>query len=151
MSNHTFSIPTAQLHFHQQETNTWCAATCAQMVLHYLAPNTPPLDQDLLRTNIENRAKAIEPEIVWFGAPDGLEATLNAYPPKPPGGRFRLVACATESKVSRRIVWSLERNHVPALALVYGMKHWLVVRGYTADRAPTGPHDTGYNIISFDL
>jgi hypothetical protein len=151
MSNHSFSIPTAALHFHQQETNTWCAATCAQMVLHYLSPHNPPLDQDILRTNIENRARAIEPEIAWFGAPDGLEATLNAFPPAPPGGRFHLLACATESEVSRRIVWSLERHHVPAIALVYGMKHWLIVRGYTADRRPTGPSDTGYRIISFDL
>jgi hypothetical protein len=151
MSNHTYAIPIGDLHFHQQETNTWCAATCAQMVLHYLSPHTAPLDQDLLRTNIENRAHALEKDIAWFGAPDGLEATLNAFPPPPARGCFRLVACTTESEVSRLIVWSLEHHHVPAIALVYGMRHWLIVRGYTADRAPTGPNDTGYQIISFDL
>lgn len=153
MTNHSFSIKTAALHFHQQETNTWCAATCAQMVLHYLSPNTDPIDQDILRTNIENRSRAIEPEIVWFGAPDGLAATLNAFSPALPGKRkrFQLVACRTESEVSRRIVWSLEHHNLPAIALVYGMKHWLVVRGYTANRPPTGPNDTGYQIFSFDL
>jgi hypothetical protein len=151
MSNHTYCIPTDDLHFHQQETNTWCAATCAQMVLHYLSPHTPPLDQDLLRTNIENRAHALETDITWFGAPDGLEATLNAFPPPPASGSFRLAACTTEGEVSRLIVWSLEHHHVPAIALVYGMRHWLMVRGYTADRPPTGPNDTGYQIISFDL
>jgi hypothetical protein len=151
MPDHTYSIPISDLSFHQQETNTWCAATCAQMVLHYLSPHTAPIDQDILRTNIENRAHALEPEIAWFGAPDGLEATLNAFNPSPPGGSFRLVACQTESEVSRHIVWSLERHHVPAIALVYGMRHWLIVRGYTADRPPTGPNDTGYQIRSFDL
>jgi len=151
MSNFSYSIPIADLHFHQQETNTWCAATCAQMVLHYLSPHTRPLDQDLLRANIENRAHALETDIIWFGAPDGLEATLNAFPPRPAGGRFRLVACTTEAELSRRIVWSLERHHVPAVALVYGMRHWLIVRGYTADRRPTGPNDTAYRIVSFDL
>lgn len=149
--NHVCIISTAEFHYHQQEINTWCGAACVQMVLHYLAGGGAPPDQDMLRTEVENRATEPETGIVWFAPPDGIKATLNALAPNPAAGLFKLLVRDTAEDITREIVWNIELHRVPAIALVYGMGHWVVVRGYTADKKPQSAADTSYTILSLDL
>lgn len=148
---HERIIPVDNLSYHQQETEEWCGAACAQMVLHALSMHTPPLDQDWLRQEIENRATAPEPGMTWLAPPDGLEAMLNAVAPPPPGGQFRLFAAHSAAEITRLIAWHIEQHGVPAIALVYGLKHWVIVRGYTSDAPPAGPNDPNFNVLSLDL
>jgi hypothetical protein len=62
----------------------------------------------------------------WCTHPKALADTLNA---RLPGASFG-VRIGTEEEVTAIAINSINR-HVPAVMLVYGARHWVVVNGYT--------------------
>ena len=129
--------------FHQQDTDYYCGAACAQMVLRAMGQ---PLQaqSDLYNDNHSHTVEAS----AWSTPPDGLCWTLNnRQAPK----RFTLDCTDAEEPISRTICWAIHRYQCAPIALVFGGNHWAVVRGYTADAAPQSSFDTSYTIASFDL
>jgi hypothetical protein len=130
--------------YHQQDTDYYCGAACAQMTLDSIG--TGLLDQDDLYADNHSHS-IIEPN--WYTGPDGLEWTMNDR--RPPGftNRFVLYAPTSEDTVSRKICWTIHHYKVAPIALVYGWAHWIVVRGFDASDAPSSSGDTAYTITAF--
>jgi hypothetical protein len=131
---------------HQQDTNYYCGAACAQMVLAQIGAGI--LDQDDLYADNHDHSTA---EGGWATGPDGLTWTLNDR--RPPGftNYFVLFALTTEDLISRKICWTIHHYQVAPVAMVFGAQHWLVVRGYDASAAPTASGDNAYTITAFDV
>lgn len=129
--------------YHQQDTDFYCGAACAQMMLR--AIGQPLLPQDGLYN--DNHTHSLEPA-AWSTPPDGICWTLNN---RQTAKHFVLDSTDSEEPISRTLCWSIHRYQCPPVVLVYGGNHWVVVRGYSASAAPTGPHDASYAIESFDL
>lgn len=129
--------------YHQQDTNYYCGAACAQMVLQQCGSGL--LGQDGLYQDNHSHSTA---ESGWYTAPDGLAWTMNN---RQSGKYFVLDALSTEDSISRMIAWTVHHYRVSPIAMVFGSAHWVVVRGYTAGRAPTSSGDTGYTITGFDI
>jgi len=139
--------------YHQQDTDYYCGAGCAQMVLDSLGAGL--LDQNQLYNDNHSHSTT---ESGWYTAPDGLQWTMHHYePPAPPGPPhygsydFVLFALTSEDAISRKIVWTIHYYKAAPIAMVYGWQHWIVVRGYTASAAPANGGDTSYSIDSFDV
>jgi hypothetical protein len=139
--------------YHQQDTDYYCGAACAQMVLDSVAAGLLPQDQ---LYNDNHSHSTIESG--WATAPDGLQWSMNHYaPPAPPGPPhygyydFVIFALGSEDLISRKIVWTIHNYRVAPIALVYGWAHWIVVRGYSATAEPTSYDDVSYSIESFDV
>jgi len=139
--------------YHQQDTDYYCGAACAQMVLDSLGAGL--LDQNVLYNDNHSHSTT---EAGWYTAPDGLQWTMhNLEPPAPPGPPhygsydFVLFALDTEDLISRKIVWTIHNYKAAPIAMVFGSAHWIVVRGYTASAAPADYSDMSYTIDSFDV
>lgn len=129
--------------YHQQDTNYYCGAACAQMVLNEVGSGL--LDQDSLYNDNHNHSTT---EGGWYTAPDGLQWTLNH---RQSSKYFCLDALTTEDAISRMIVWTIHHYQVAPVAMVYHSAHWIVVRGYTSSAAPSSSMDTSYTISGFDV
>ena len=129
--------------YHQQDTNYYCGAACAQMVLDSVGGGL--IDQDDLYADNHSHSTT---ESGWATAPDGLQWTLNH---RQSTKYFALDALATEDAISRMICWTIHHYQVAPVAMVFGSAHWIVVRGYTATAAPANSFDTGYTISGFDV
>jgi hypothetical protein len=129
--------------YHQQDTDYYCGAACAQMVLGSIGAGL--LGQDDLYN--DNHVHSTT-EAGWYTAPDGLLWTMNNRKPPSPtfNSYFVLDALDHEDSISRAIVWTIHHYQVAPIAMVYGWQHWLVVRGYTATAAPIGFNDASYSI-----
>jgi len=134
--------------YHQQDTNYYCGAACAQMVLDSIG--TGLLSQDDLYSDNHSHSTA---EPGWYTAPDGLLWTMNNLKPPSPtfNSYFVLDALDNEDSISRALIWTLHHYRVAPIAMVYGSQHWVVVRGYTASAAPNGFADNSYSISGFML
>ena len=132
--------------YHQQDTDYYCGAACAQMVLHAIGAGH--LSQDDLY-NDNHSHSLLDSGVNWASAPDGIEWTLNNRKPAAFTNYFVLFQPTTEEAISRKIVWTLHHYQVAPIALVYGWAHWIVIRGYEASAAPTSSADTGYAITGF--
>jgi hypothetical protein len=131
--------------YHQQDTDYYCGAACAQMVLHTPTVGEPLLSQvDLYNDNHSHSTT----ESGWYTAPDGLQWTLNN---RQSGKYFCLDALDSEDAISRMICWTIHHYQVAPVAMVYGWAHWIVVRGYTASATPGWSGDTAYSISGFDV
>lgn len=130
---------------HQQDTNYYCGAACAQMVLDSIG--TGLLDQDDLYA--DNHSHSVT-ESGWYSGPDGVAWTMNN---RRPAGHNSFVnfALSSEDSISRKICWTIHHYQVAPIALVYGYMHWIVVRGYGASADPTDSGDTTYTINDFDV
>jgi hypothetical protein len=129
--------------YHQQDTDYYCGAASAQMVLNELGhwfPNQNGLYND-------NHSHSVA-EAGWSTAPDGLQWTMNH---RQHAKYFALDALSSEDAISRMIVWTIHHYKVASIALVYGWDHWIVVRGYAATAHPKSSTDTSYCITSFDV
>jgi hypothetical protein len=129
--------------YHQQDTDTYCGAACAQMVLASMGANLA--SQDVLYTDGRNHTAELA---AWYNPPDGIQWVLND---RRPGGWFALFALDTEDALSRKLVWTLHHYQVAAVALVFSGDHWVVVRGYDATAAPATSDDVSYSINAFDI
>jgi hypothetical protein len=132
--------------YHQQDTDYYCGAACAQMVLDQIGAGL--LNQDDLYNDNHSHSTA---EGGWYSGPDGVLWTMNNLKPPSPtfNSYFVLDALDHEDSISRCIVWTIHHYKVAPIAMVYGSQHWLVVRGYTASAAPSGFGDTSYSISGF--
>ena len=128
--------------YHQQDNDHFCGEACIQMIL---AKHTNQLvEQPILGAEI-NARNVIEQG--WATAPDGLTTTLNDRL----GAQTYAIAEGTSADdVSRAIISSIH-HQLLVPALVFGSKHWVLVRGYTTSDAPDGPDDTSYSITGLDI
>lgn len=133
---------------HQQDTDYYCGAACAQMVLETIGAGI--LDQDDLYTDNHNHS-TLDSGVNWATGPDGLQWTLNDRRPASFGNYFALFALTTEDLISRKICWTIHHYQVAPVALVYGWAHWITVRGYTASAHPSSSGDNSYSISAFDV
>jgi hypothetical protein len=129
--------------YHQQDTDNYCGAACAQMVLHSVGQ--PLISQDDLYN--DNHSHSVEPSY-WSTPPDGLQWTLNN---RQTGKYFALDSDDTEDSISRMLCWTIHYWKVAPIALVEDGNHWVVVHGYTASAAPQSWDDVSYTISSFDI
>ena len=129
--------------YHQQDTNYYCGAACAQMVLHSVGEAL--LSQDSLYADNHNHSTT---EGGWYTAPDGLQWTLNN---RQSSKYFCLDALDSEDAISRMICWTIHHYRVAPVAMVFGSAHWIVVRGYTSSAVPASSVDTSYSISGFDV
>ncbi|EHN10584.1 hypothetical protein PAI11_25440 [Patulibacter medicamentivorans] len=125
--------------YYQQETSYYCGAACAKMVLEEIGAGA--LDQDDLYNDNHSHSTA---ESGWYSGPDGVNWTMNARKPATFNNFFVLFDQSTEDSISRKIAWTIHHYQVAPIAMVYGSAHWIVVRGYQADKAPTSSSDTSY-------
>ncbi len=132
--------------YHQQDTDYYCGAACAQMVLHSIGAGV--LDQVGLYN--DNHAHSTI-EAGWYTGPDGLAWTLHDRRPAGFTNHFALMNLATEDQISRKIVWTIHHYQVAPVALVYGWAHWIVVHGYDVSADPSSSMDTSYAINAFDV
>lgn len=119
--------------YHQQDTDYYCGAASAQMVLDSIGSGL--LDQNMLyASNHSHSAPG------WYTSPDGLNYTLNALKPPPPTftSFFVVDVSNTEPAGSAIIVSTLRNFSVAPVALVYGTGHWVVVRGAKTNADPDG-------------
>lgn len=129
--------------YHQQDTDYYCGAACAQMVLQQCGAGL----QDQVSLYNDNHAHSTA-ESGWYTAPDGLQWTLNN---RQSSKYFCLDALATEDAISRMIAWTIHHYRISPVAMVFGSAHWIVVRGYTASATPTSSYDVSYSISGFDV
>ncbi|MGD1057533.1 MAG: C39 family peptidase [Solirubrobacteraceae bacterium] len=129
--------------YHQQDTNYYCGAACAQMVLDTLGVGL--IEQDELYADNHSHSTI---EGGWYTAPDGLQWTLNNYQSH---RYFALDALDSEDAISRKIVWTIHHYEVAPVAMVFGSAHWIAVRGYTTTGEPRSSDDTHYTIHSLDV
>jgi hypothetical protein len=132
--------------YHQQDTDYYCGAACAQMVLAEIGAGI--LDQAGLYSDNHSHSTT---ESGWYTAPDGLTWTLNDRRPAGFTNSFVLFALANEDLISRKICWTIQHYNVAPVAMVYGWAHWIVVRGYEASDVPAGSADNSYSITAFDV
>jgi hypothetical protein len=127
--------------YHQQDTDYYCGAACALMVLQQLGAGHDS-QQDLYRDNHTHSVR----EAGWATAPDGLAWTLNQRDPS--GHGFALQEMSSEDLASRALAWSLTQG-MAAPALVYGYQHWVTVVGVVTSQTPTDAQDRNYTIQEF--
>ncbi len=130
--------------YHQQDTDYYCGAACAQMVLAEMGAGL--LGQEGLYTENHNHSTT---EPGWYTAPDGLQWTLNHRRPHKSHCWFGLFALASSDAISRKIAWTIHHFRVAPVALVYGSAHWIVIRGFDASGPPAHSGDSGYSISAF--
>jgi hypothetical protein len=133
---------------HQQDTDYYCGAACAQMVLETIGAGI--LDQDDLYADNHGHSVA-DAGVNWATAPDGLTWTMNDRRPAGFTNSFVLFALDTEESISRKICWTIQHYQVAPIALVYGWAHWIVVHGYDVSAHPASSGDNGYSIAAFDV
>lgn len=132
--------------YHQQDTDYYCGAACAQMVLDSMAAGLQ--NQDLLYTDARNHTAELAS---WFNPPDGLQWLMNDRRPAGFAGWFALFSLDAEDALSRKLIWTLHHHRSAPIALVFGGDHWVVVRGYDATAAPATADDVTYAINAFDI
>jgi hypothetical protein len=137
----TIVIEQLATQYHQQDTDYYCGAACAQMVLEQCGAGL--LDQDDLYADNNSHSTT---ESGWASGPDGLNWTMNH---RQSGRFFVLDALSSEDAISRMICWTVHHYKVAPIALVYGYQHWITVHGYQASAAPTSSLDTTYTIQAF--
>jgi hypothetical protein len=133
---------------HQQDTDYYCGAACAQMVLTTIGAGI--LDQDDLYADNHSHSTA-DAAVDWYTGPDGLAWTLNDRRPPAFTNSFVLFALTSEDAISRKICWTIHHYQVAPVALVFGWAHWIVVHGYDVSAHPISSGDTGYTINAFDV
>ena len=142
--------------FVQQETLFYCGPATGQMVLSALgvgAPSAPPGWQDRLWDYVVNNTGATRPSGApstptsppfahqkcelcasywkcWSATPGVLESMLNSSQGV---ARYSVTTHSGEASATDTLLDAIDAN-LPAVALVYGWQHWLVVDGYS-----TGP------------
>jgi len=135
----TVNVPTP---YHQQDTDYFCGAASAQMVLASISAGAL-LDQAGLYNDNHSHSTT---EGGWATGPDGLTWTLNN---RQHGKYFVLDALDTEDSISRMICWTLHHYKVAPAALVFGWQHWIVVHGADISALPASSADHAFTINAF--
>ena len=135
--------------FHQQNTDKYCGAACAQMVLGALGRNVDSLSQVWLysKSHVSPSGAA-----GWFSYPDGLTKTLNDVWKNAQGLRFLLYQCASKEDLLNIIRQTIENpaGHQAGPIVATGMNdHWVVVKGL--ETGPVPPDGSPPPIIGLHL
>lgn len=118
--------------YHNQDTNIYCGAAAAMMILAEIGVPYSDLDQDDLYTdNHDHNAKSTG----WATDPYGLEWTLDHRRPTGTLG-YTVYDPTNEAEGTRKIVHTLHRYGVSPAVLVFGCQHWVVVPGVQTDVEP---------------
>ena len=119
--------------YHTQDTDYYCGAACAMMVLAEIGlPYTAMNQVDLYDSN---HTHSQQPD--WYSDPYGLRYTLVDRKPASFANTFVVYKPTTEEEGTRKIVYTLWRYGVSPVVLVYHCMHWIVVRGVQTDVEPT--------------
>lgn len=121
--------------YHQQNTDEYCGAACAQMVLTALGRNVSTLIQTALFTTSNVSPSGATG---WYSYPDGLVKTLNDEWGDAQGLRFLLYICATKEGLLRTVRQTIENSagHQAGPIVATGLRdHWVVVKGIEVDPA----------------
>jgi hypothetical protein len=138
----------------RQENNKYCGPASAKMVLRWLKVRR---SQNQLWDVLQDAADALGLPVCescegsevcepWSTNPEALADVLRGLGKAP----IKLVSERGAAATDHAIVWSV-LNKIPAVALVQGWAHWLVVHGYHVDREPATIDDTGYQLLGFDV
>ena len=141
-----------------QENLFYCGPASAQMILaalQVLSPATPPSWQDALWGEIKTHTGATRPATAgpgsaanpayptqkcercngewccWSTPPIALRKVLNS---QQAAATFAVKSFADENLATDALLDTIDRG-VPAIALVYGWGHWVVVEGYVHDES----------------
>ena len=125
----------------------YCGPAVAQMILESIGSGS--CDQKELFDFIECQRKD-DSEIHWHSDPAGIVSVLNEYKPGTFSEPFDYQLLDSEPEASRTVCGIIERGVAP-IVLLSGGRHWVVVVGYEASRAPTDPTDDGCEIIQFEV
>ena len=117
---------------HQQDTDYYCGAACAQMVLETIGAGL--LDQDDLYADNHSHS-TLDAGVNWATGPDGLQWTLMDRRPPAFTNYFALYALDTEDLISRKMCWTIHHYQVAPIALVYGWAHWIIGARLHRERA----------------
>lgn len=135
-----------------QEYDYYCGPATAKMVLRWLKVTR---SQDSLWDLIGAATNALglsrkEPCLgdftLWSTRPEPLAKVIKDLS----GADIKLVSETTAAATDHAVVWSILQD-IPAVALVYGANHWIVVHGYHVSREPTSINDTNYQLHGFDV
>jgi hypothetical protein len=112
---------------------------CAQTIL-----GGRDLDQRAL-TREAHKLGSEEPG--WKMAPDALAKLLGARS----GRAFAFQPDIDADQAMRRTAWSILHDHVAPAVLIWKCRHWAVVTGFEAERAPTSIDDEAWGLRGFYL
>lgn len=135
-----------------QENEYYCGPASAKMVLRWLGVRR---SQDTLWDLIQDQTDvlslpACEPClgicVEWSTRPEALAGVIRAQS----GANIKLVSETTAAATDHAVVWSVV-NDIPAVPLVFGATHWVVVHGYHVSRVPANMADTNYQLLGFDV
>ena len=137
----------------KQENTRYCGPASAKMVLRWLGVTR---SQDDLWDAIQEESDTLGLPLCdpcppvecreWFTQPEALAAVIASLSSAP----VKLVSEESAAATDHAIVWSLV-NDIPAVALVFGVAHWVVVHGYRVDREPAHIADTGYELQGLEV
>lgn len=134
-----------------QEHLNYCGPATAKMVLRWLGVSR---SQDTLWEAIQEESDAqglpLEEPCLggtkqWGSRPEALAEVIRALS----GADIKLVSETTAAATDHGVVWSVIQG-IPAVALVYGSNHWIVVHGFHVSREPAHINDTAYELLGFD-
>lgn len=145
----TLNLP---VDYHQQDKGTaqdgifYCGPACALMVLHSIGKRL--LSQDRLYDDCHSNSK-LDTTVPWFTAPDGLKWTMNHRKPASFRKRFKIITRTNRDAMAKKIAWTIYHDKVAPIALVHGLGHWIVVRGFDSNKAPSRAFDNLLKIEAF--
>ncbi len=110
-----------------QETNIWCGAATAQMILEgYPGGVEHPFTQTHIWNTIQGHLDDLG--VNWATDPDGLRDTLMDLGGDP-GVSWNIHTNSNAQSLMYSVVYWMTRRHFPTAALVFGWQHWVMIDG----------------------
>ena len=135
-----------------QEQYDYCGPATAKMVLRWLGVSRSQNTLwDLIQEETDDLSLPLEEPCLgdyteWATRPEPLAAVIKDLS----GADIKLVSETTAAAVDHAVVWSILQG-IPAVALVDGANHWIVVHGYDVNREPANMNDTNYQLLGFHI
>ncbi len=120
MSLPTYDVPVPALR-HFQDLPGYCGAACAQMIIAKQSGSTPGDQQQLYVVNDASWDQGMTPDEVADRIKSGLSNETHAY--------GQAADANSRTKVMRHVAWSMCEHGLPAVALISGGQHWVVIDG----------------------
>jgi hypothetical protein len=121
-----------------QETNYWCGAASAQMIMNgYPDPDDCLyIAQSTIYSTIQANNLPGEP-VTWATDPHGLQQALLIHN-DPPTGTWALYSKPDREELMFDILYWMNSLHYGVPTLVRQGWHWVVIKGFQTDVAPVG-------------
>lgn len=114
-----------------QETNVWCGAASAQMMLEGFPGG---VDHVYKQRYVWDTIQPLKTETSWYTDPDGLKNVMDKL-----GGDSKwAVECSKHgsARLMLSVLQNIRQTQFPVTVLVYGSDHWIVFIGATTDVDP---------------